>query len=57
MNSVCGMAPGNALGSEEGNRGGLDQQIQFSGKTSEAKGAGGQLLPIACSWGVSAEAS
>lgn len=51
------MAPGNALGSEEGNRGGLDQQIQFSGKTSEAKGAGGQLLPIACSWGVSAEAS
>ena len=51
------MAPGNALGSEEGNGGGLAQQIQFRGKTSEAEGAGGQLLPLTCSWGVSAQAT
>lgn len=51
------MAPGNALGSEEGNRGGVAQQIQFPGKTSEAEGPGGQPLPIACSWEVSAQAA
>lgn len=49
------MAPGNALGSEEGNGGGLAQQIQFPSKTSEAEGVGGQLLPLARSWGVSAQ--
>lgn len=49
------MAPGNALGSEEGNGGGLAQQIQFPSKTSEAEGARGQLLPLTCSWGVSAQ--